>query len=200
MAIGYSLSRYKIDLKRTMKARFRSKFALFIHDVGYATSRGNIPSCFIPFLRVVYQLGQFLSVVCCKIMIQEEAEVGKNIIFSPKGKIILGVERIGRNCLVHHNVTFGMTLGNRRDSSRKPRVGNQVWIGPNTLIHGDVVIGDGVTVLESSVVSRSIPDCCVAGGNPAKIIQREVNNAPLFNSLKYHTSVVELIFKRKTNA
>ena len=183
-----------------MKAGFRSKFALFIHHLGYETSSRNMPSSLIPFLRVVYQLGQFLSVVCCKIMIQEEAVVGKNIIFSPKGKIILGVERIGRNCFVHHNVTIGMNLGNLRGSSGKPKVGNKVWIGPNTLIHGNVVIGDGVTVFEGSVVSRSIPDCCVAGGNPAKIIQREVNNASLFHTLKYHTSVVELILKRKNNA
>ncbi len=52
-------------------------------------------------------------------------------------------------------------------------IGNDVWIGMNATILYHVKIGNGVTIAAGSVVTQDIPDYCVVGGVPAKIIKRK---------------------------
>lgn len=59
-------------------------------------------------------------------------------------------------------------------------IGNDVWIGMNSIILPGVKIGNGVTIAAGSVVNKDIPDYAVVGGVPAKIIK-----------IKYETEIVE---------
>lgn len=52
-------------------------------------------------------------------------------------------------------------------------IGNDVWIGLGCIILNGVKIGDGVTVAAGSVVTKDIPDYCVVGGVPARVIRRK---------------------------
>ena len=47
---------------------------------------------------------------------------------------------------------------------------DNVYIGNNSLIMPGVVIGSNVIVAAGSVVTKSIHDNCIVGGNPARII------------------------------
>ncbi len=49
-------------------------------------------------------------------------------------------------------------------------IGNNVFIGANSLILPGVKIGDNVIIAAGSVVIKSVPSGSVVGGNPAKII------------------------------
>lgn len=51
-------------------------------------------------------------------------------------------------------------------------IGNNVWIGGSATILPGVTIGNNVVIGAGSVVTRDIPDNCVVGGNPARIIKR----------------------------
>ena len=51
-------------------------------------------------------------------------------------------------------------------------IGNDVWIGYDTLVMPGVRIGDGAIVATRSVVVADIPPYAIAGGNPAKVIRR----------------------------
>lgn len=51
-------------------------------------------------------------------------------------------------------------------------IGENVFIGCNTLILKGVKIGDGAVIGAGSVVTKSIPEMCIAAGNPAKVIRR----------------------------
>ena len=51
-------------------------------------------------------------------------------------------------------------------------VGNDVWIGGSVVIVGPCKIGNGVTIGAGSVVTKDIPDRCVAVGNPARVIKK----------------------------
>ena len=51
-------------------------------------------------------------------------------------------------------------------------IGNNVWIGGNSIINPGVTIGNNVVIQAGSVVSEDIPDNVVVCGNPAKIIKR----------------------------
>lgn len=58
------------------------------------------------------------------------------------------------------------------DYSKEVTIGNDCWIGGNTVILPGVTIGDGVTVGASSVVTKSIPSYSIAIGSPARVIKK----------------------------
>lgn len=57
------------------------------------------------------------------------------------------------------------------DNCRKTTIGNNVFIGMNSIILMGSTIGDNVIIGAGSVVSGNIPSNCVAAGNPARIIR-----------------------------
>ncbi len=50
-------------------------------------------------------------------------------------------------------------------------VGNDVWIGRESIIMPGVKIGDGAIIAAYSVVVKDVPAYTVYGGNPAKFIK-----------------------------
>jgi len=52
------------------------------------------------------------------------------------------------------------------------KIGNNVWIGMNSVILPGVKIGDNVIIGAGSVVTKDLPNNCVAAGNPAKVIKK----------------------------
>ena len=48
-------------------------------------------------------------------------------------------------------------------------VGKYCWIGTKAIVLGGVTIGDYSTIGEGAVVTKSIPDNCMAAGNPASV-------------------------------
>lgn len=55
-------------------------------------------------------------------------------------------------------------------------IGNDVWIGGNCTILPGVTIGNNVVIAAGAVVTKDIPDNCVAGGVPAKVIKKIEND------------------------
>jgi virginiamycin A acetyltransferase len=51
-------------------------------------------------------------------------------------------------------------------------VGNDVWIGYESIIMPGVTIGDGAIIAARSVVVNDVPPYSIVGGNPAKIIKQ----------------------------
>lgn len=50
-------------------------------------------------------------------------------------------------------------------------IGNNVWIGGNTVILPGVTIGNNVVIGAGSVVTKDIPDNVIAVGNPCRILR-----------------------------
>lgn len=91
---------------------------------------------------------------------------------------------IGKNCLVAancqiidgngHDLSFD-NVSNRiytRGTPKEVKIEDNVWIGANCLILPGVTIGFGSVIAAGSVVTKDIPDMCIAGGNPAKVIKK----------------------------
>lgn len=83
-----------------------------------------------------------------------------NITINPKAKI-------GCNCNIHKGVVIGQT--NRGKKAGAPTIGNQVWIGINSAIVGNVTIGDDVLIAPNSFVNVDVPSHSVVFGNPCII-------------------------------
>ena len=54
-------------------------------------------------------------------------------------------------------------------------IGDNCWIAANVTITGGVTIGNGCVIGAGSVVTRDIPDGCLAVGNPCRVI-REITD------------------------
>ncbi|MBJ6362720.1 glycosyltransferase [Paenibacillus sp. GCM10012307] len=55
--------------------------------------------------------------------------------------------------------------------SNRVEIGEGAWIGANAVIVGHVKIGKGSVISANSVVTGDVPDYCVVGGSPAKILR-----------------------------
>ncbi len=58
-----------------------------------------------------------------------------------------------------------------RTFSKPVTIGDNVWIGGNSVILPGITIGNNVTVGAGSVVTKNLPDNILAFGNPCKIIR-----------------------------
>ncbi|WP_400077996.1 hypothetical protein [Winogradskyella sp. R77965] len=85
---------------------------------------------------------------------------------------VINAKSIGANFQFRN----GLTIGNKgNDNSFLPTIGNDVTVGANVVIIGDIIIGDKVIIGAGSVVVKDVPANCVVAGNPARII-REIEH------------------------
>lgn len=111
------------------------------------------------------------------------------------GDVIIGDHtRIGIHCTIigpvcigsHVNLAQGITVTalnhnfeditqriDQQGITTKPIViGDDVWIGANSVILPGVTLGSHVIVAAGAVVTKDIPDNCVVAGVPAKVIKQ----------------------------
>jgi putative colanic acid biosynthesis acetyltransferase WcaB len=108
------------------------------------------------------------------IEIPRKTTIGKGLsLFHGQALVVnLGVV-IGDNCTLRNSTTIGNKKLADGTLSRPPRIGNNVDIGANVVIIGDVEIGDNVIIGAGSVVTKSIPANSVVVGNPARILEKK---------------------------
>lgn len=108
-------------------------------------------------------------------------EVGKNFFANYNCTIIdVARVRIGDNCQLAPNVAI-YTAGHpvhpvARNSmyeyGMEVTLGDNVWVGGNTVILPGVHIGSNTVIGAGSVVTKDIPDWVIAAGNPCKVIRK----------------------------
>lgn len=109
-----------------------------------------------------------------------QIEVGKNF-FANYNCTILDVAKvtIGDNCQLAPNVAI-YTAGHpvhpdTRNSGYEygisVTIGDNVWIGGNSVICPGVRIGSNTVIGAGSVVTKDIPDWVIAAGNPCRVIR-----------------------------
>lgn len=92
-------------------------------------------------------------------------------------------------CLVHNAQLYAAThplhpvkRNSGLEYGKPITIGDNVWLGGGVIITPGVTLGNNVVVAAGSVVTKSFPDNCVIGGNPAKLIKEielEEKRAPL---------------------
>ena len=108
-------------------------------------------------------------------------EVGKNF-FANYNCTMLDVAKItiGENCFMASNVAIYTAGHPIHPDSRNSMyeygipvtIGDNVWIGGNTVICPGVTIGSNCVIGAGSVVTKDIPDWSVAAGNPCRVIRK----------------------------
>jgi len=66
-------------------------------------------------------------------------------------------------------------------------IGDNVWIGGNTVVNAGVTIGENTVIGSGSVVTKDIPANVIAFGNPCKVLREitESDKAFYYKSLKF---------------
>lgn len=75
--------------------------------------------------------------------------------------------QLGRNINIHKGATIGQS--NRGTRKGVPTIGNDVWIGINATLVGNITIGDNVLIAPNSYVNCDIPSNSIVLGNPCAI-------------------------------
>lgn len=79
--------------------------------------------------------------------------------------------KIGKNC----NLNKGYTIGRENRGKRigAPTLGDGVWVGSNSMVVGNIHIGNDVLIAPNAYVNFDVPEHSIVIGNPAKIIKKE---------------------------
>lgn len=64
--------------------------------------------------------------------------------------------------------------GVEKPTTKPIQIGKHVWIGQNVIILKGVSIGDGAIIAAGSVVTKSVPSCCLAAGVPAEVKKENI--------------------------
>jgi len=118
------------------------------------------------------------SIISQDSVIGEHSYIGHNTFIS---KAI-----IGRYCSIANNVSIGngehlihkvstssLFYDKPYDvlTSKDCLIGNDVWIGVDSIIRRGVTIGNGAIIGANSFVNKDVPPFAIVAGNPAKIIK-----------------------------
>ena len=83
------------------------------------------------------------------------------------GIIVSHYAHIGKDAWIAQQVTIGQAI----DENVAPTLGDNVVIGAGAKIIGNVRIGNNVTIGANAVVVNDMPDNCICGGIPARVIK-----------------------------
>ena len=143
-----------------------SKLVLAIHKMVFSLQRIKIPvlPTFINrlFIRILFgcQLGNTTI-------------FGKNVTLGNGG---LGTV-IHKRAVIGDNVNIGtcVTIGGSTKKYGVPVIGDNTIIATGAKILGPVRVGKNCVIGANAVVIKDIPDNCVAGGVPARIIKENID-------------------------
>ena len=108
-------------------------------------------------------------------------EIGKNTFINYNCTIIdVGKVVIGDYCQIAPNVSIYTAGHPVHPAARNTAyeygiditIGNNVWIGGNSVIMPGIHIGDNVVIGAGSIVTKDIPAWTVAAGNPCRVIRK----------------------------
>lgn len=133
-------------------------------------------------------------------------EVGKNFFANYNCTIIdVAKVKIGDNCQMAPNVaiyTAGHPLhpvarNSMYEYGISVTIGDNVWIGGNTVIMPGVHIGSNTVIGAGSVVTKDIPDWSVAVGNPCRVIKKitEEDKKYYYKGREFDSEAWEVISK-----
>lgn len=97
----------------------------------------------------------------CTIIDVAKVKIGDNCQFAPNVSIYTAghpIHPVSRNSLYEYGISV--------------TIGDNVWIGGNTVIMPGVHIGSNTVIGAGSVVTKDIPDWVVAAGNPCRVIRQ----------------------------
>lgn len=120
-------------------------------------------------LRILARMWSNIARIATGIEIHPGATIGRRFVIDHGMGVVIGETAvIGDDVLIYHGVTLGAKTSST--GKRHPNIGNNVTIGANAIIIGNINIGAGASIGAGTVLTKDLPAGKVAVGNPAKIL------------------------------
>ncbi|MDP4093038.1 MAG: acyltransferase [Bacillota bacterium] len=108
-----------------------------------------------------------------------ELIIGDNTSIGDRTEIHAGKKvEIGSGCNIAWDVCIMDRDYHKFNSNKEEiepvRIGDNVWIGCNSLVMKGVTIGNGAVVAAGSVVTKDVPQDTLVGGNPARVLKENI--------------------------
>jgi serine O-acetyltransferase len=128
-------------------------------------------------LRPLAWLSERLMHHACHCWISHSADIGPGFLIAHVGGIVIGsLTRIGSNCDIRQNVTFGGNFNKATaDGRTQPWVGDNVSFGVGAAVLGPVTVGSNSIIGANSVVTRDVPENVIVFGVPALVLKKRWN-------------------------
>ena len=123
-------------------------------------------------LKLYYTVKLKLLSYKTHIQIPARTQIDEGFYIGHSGRVIINPEaKIGKNV----NIATGVTIGYENRGARKgaPKIEGNCWVGSNSVIVGNVNIGEDVLIAPLTFVNFDVPAHSIVIGNPAKIIHKE---------------------------
>jgi serine acetyltransferase len=117
-------------------------------------------------------LYKFITDFLLKCEIPASTSIGEGLVIHHATGLVLnnGVV-IGKNVTLKHHTTIGNKENLEGVNLGCPTIGDNVSVGPHTIIIGAILIGNNSIIGAGSVVVKDVPPYSVVAGNPAKVIR-----------------------------
>jgi len=170
---------YLFQDRQANRQNFKAQLVLFTFRLAQLINRSMILKViFYPYLLLYRYWVDWVW----GIELPRKLTVGKGLsLYHGHALVINQGVVIGNNCSLRNSTTIGHKQLVDGSFSACPRIGNNVDIGANVCIIGDVEIGDNVAIGAGSVVVKSIPANSIAVGNPARILEKKQEKAKANN-------------------
>ena len=131
--------------------------------------------CWVHDLKWLGRFISHLSRFFTGIEIHPGATIGGCVFFDHAMGVVVGeTAEIGDGCTIYQGVTLGGT-SLYKGTKRHPTLGRNVVVGAGAQVLGGFTVGDGAKVGSNAVVTKPVPAGATAVGNPARIIQAELD-------------------------
>jgi len=130
-------------------------------------SRINVIIWYIYSLKWFYLI-RFLFRFCLNCEFPNSIKDKKTRLPHPYGIILSSKVVIGNNVTIFHNVTVGAISTGKKHGS--PIIEDNVIIYPNSVIIGNLTVGENAIIGAGSVVIKNVERNTIVAGNPAKVI------------------------------
>jgi serine acetyltransferase len=155
------------------KRNIKGQLVLFSYRLAQLLGRHLIIKILFAWYLALYHV--WVEWFLC-IEIPRKLKAGKGLILYHGQALVINQDAVlGENCTLRNSTTIGHKLLADGSLSKCPRIGNNVDIGANVCIIGDITIGDNVKIGAGSVVVKDVPANSVVAGNPARVIPVKVS-------------------------
>jgi len=143
---------------------YQGLWAMFFHRIAHFLYSIHIP--IIP--RLISQISRLLTMI----EIHPGAKIGSRFFIDHGAGVVIGETTIiGKDVTIYQGVTLGGT--GKEKGKRHPTIGNNVVVGAEAIVLGNITIGDNSRIGAAAVVTKSVPPNSTVVGNPARVVVRD---------------------------
>lgn len=145
-----------------------------VNDSKYNRAGINHPTQLVAGRDAILKIGNNVGISGASIYAESSIEIGDYVL-------------IGANSRIYdtdfHPVHFQDRLAGTPAKTAPVIIGNHVWLAANVMVLKGVSIGARSVIAAGSVVVSDIPEDCLAGGTPARVI-RKITDKDLHKNLE----------------